>query len=100
MPKECLRFDKTEIAAEYFIGNKHEIADLKGEDIASVAIEPCKVGLFKNKQGERIVITTAIPAAPIFYYRHKNKKVFDQYVEGLELFCKNNGVKFSKTSPG
>ena len=96
MPKERLLIDKKDLVAEYFSGKTHSVADLAAEDIASVAIEPCKTGLFKNKEGKRIVITRCVPSEPIVYYSDKVKKEFDSYVTGLEKFCTDNRVKFNK----
>ena len=96
MSKERLLFDKTEIVAGYFSGKKFSFANLTNENITSVTIEPCKVGLFKNKPGERIVIISGMIPQPIIYYRHTEKKYFDGYVEGLEKFCKDNRVTFYK----
>ena len=96
MSKERLLFDKTEIVAGYFSGKKYLMANLTNENISSVTIEPCKVGLFRHKQGERIIIVSGKVAEPIMYYRHQEKKFFDGYVEGLEKFCKDNNVTFYK----
>ena len=94
MPKERLLFDKTEIVAGYVSGKKFVVANLTNENITSVTIEPCKVGLFRNKPGERIIIVSGKIGVPITYYRHDEKKYFDGYVRDLEKFCKDNNVTF------
>ena len=94
MSKERLLFDKTEIVAGFVNGRNFQVANLTSENITSVTIEPCKVGLFKNKPGERIVIVSGKLTVPIIYYRHAEKQYFDGYVEGLQKFCKANNVTF------
>jgi len=98
MAKEHIFFDKTEIVIGYSSGKKYHSANLTCEKITSVTIEPCKVGLFKNKQGERIVIVSGKLPAPVIYYRHLEKEYFDGYVAGLEKFCKDNNITFHKVS--
>jgi len=97
MPKERLLIDKKGIVADYLSGKNFEMAHLAAEDIASVVIEPCKVGMFK-KPGERIVITRMVPSNPIVYYSDRVKKDFSNYKAELEKFCTDNRVKFSKNS--
>jgi len=94
MPKERIVIDKKEIVVDYMSGKNYAFENLAGEDISSVTIEPCMVGFFKNKPDERIVITKCVPSEPIIYYRHKIKKDYDSYVEGLKKFCEENNVKF------
>ena len=95
MAKEQIKFYETEIVAEYYSDKTHTVVDLAKEDIASVVIEPCKVGLFKNKPGKRLIITTCVPAAPIVYYSNKVKD-FDSYIEAFEKFCKDTRIVFEK----
>ena len=96
MPKEHLFFDKTEIVAGFLSGKKYHSANLTCENITSVTIEPCKTGLFKNKQSERIIIVSGKLPGPVIYYRHIEKMYFDGYVAGLEKFCKDNNITFHK----
>ena len=92
MAREHLLFDKTEIVAGYLSGKKYLVANLTSDKITSVIIEPCRVGLFKHRAGERIVINSGKLGGPIVYYRHQEKKYFDGYVEGLVKFCRDNNV--------
>jgi len=96
MPKERIVFDKKGIIVDYLNGKSHAFDNLMAEDISSVAIEPCKTGLFKNKPDERIVITRCVPSEPIVYYRNRVKKEYDGYVEGLRKLCQENNIKFIK----
>ncbi len=93
-PKRKISFDKTEIALYDDSGKRPRILNLTYERITSIQMDHSTMrylGVLK-KPSDRIAIQVRSLENPVCLYSAKEGELFNEYVEGLRTFCKENRI--------
>lgn len=92
--KQKITFDKTEISVYDDGGKQPVILNLTYERITSIQFDHGQMpfmGVFK-KPSDRIMLQVRGRETPVILYKLREGEKFDEYVEGLRKFAKDNRI--------